>query len=278
MSPHAARTIAHCLLTAAFLASPALIGDVAAQSSGNPSSASAAAQAPPAASWVRSATASVAWASSTQSQTVVSLQADATRTSERTVHTINFEENFGRVTFNGQTGTVADSQNLRYLTRYNPRPDSRIYYIVRPSYTRNAIQAVDYRFEELFGVGFQAAKSEKFKLDLIPAAGGVQQHKNVPEVDGSHFAAGLYESAAGTLVNKVVDKQLQQSWSWNQFLLRLSDAGSADYRLQFQAQLQGTILPHLSLTLGYEFDRENTVLEGTQANDQRMTMGLRIQY
>ena len=273
------------LFSLGLIASPALASSGFAQSppaDAAPASVQAAQAAPaaPSTAWERSVTGSVMWMSSTQSQTAISLQADATGTGTHWIHAIAGEENFVRVSFGGQSSTVSDSQSLRYLARYSKNKDARVYYIVRPSYKRNATQSVDYRFEELFGVGFVAQKSKKFNLDLIPAAGGVQQKKNIEAIDGGHFAGGIYQNASGSIVDKrdPATQQVSQSWSWSQFLLFLREQGSEDYRLQFQGQVQGTIIPHLSLTVMYQFDKENIVLEGNQENDQRVTIGLRIQY
>ena len=79
----------------------------------------------PSVTWERSVTASVMWLSSTQSQTAVSLAADATATSTHWVHAIAGEENFVSVKFGDQSQTVADSQSLRYLARYAKSRGSR---------------------------------------------------------------------------------------------------------------------------------------------------------
>ena len=277
MSTHMYKHAALVLLALGTVATPAL----AQTAPGAVPAAAQAAQAPaaPAVTWDRSVTGSVSWLSSTYSQTTISLSGEATRSSEHWVHAIAGDETFASVKSGDTSTTVADSQALRYMGRYMRTPTARVYYIVRPSYKRNATQAVDYRFEELFGVGFQVTKSDRFNLDVIPAAGGVQQKKNIEAVDGNHFAAGIYQNASGTLVEKMVNGRLDQSWSWSQFLLYLAQpGGSDDYRLQFSAQLQGTIIPRLSLTVGYNFDKENIVLEGTQENDQRVTVGLRVAF
>lgn len=164
--------------------------------------------------------------------------------------------------------TVANAQTLRF-TAERELTDI-LYFVVRPAYKRNTIQAVDYRLEGLVGVGAELSRSKRAQFDVLGVTGFISQEKNVEEVDGTHPAAGIVQTAQIAL-NKV--------WRLSEMGLYLRPFGAGeDYRLQFQVVLTGQIVGPLSLNTSFSVDRENVVL-GTSANaDRRFSVGVQLAF
>lgn len=164
--------------------------------------------------------------------------------------------------------TVADAQNVRFTAE---RELTDILYLVaRPAYKRNEIQAVDYRFEGLAGVGAQLSTDRRIRFDVLGIGGFISQQKNVPEVDGTHPAAGVVQTGQVAL-NSV--------WRVSEMALFLRPFGAGeDYRLQFQTAITGTIVGPLALNASFSVDRENVVLGASANADRRLSIGLQVNF
>jgi hypothetical protein len=181
------------------------------------------------------------------------------------------DEAYSDVTIEGVKTVVADAQNLKFTVERNLTP--RTYLMVRPAYKRNAVQSIDYRFEELAGYGFRLADLDpqgRLQINAVPVAGAVQQKKNIPEVDGGHFAAGGFENIA---------YQLKPGWTVTHFFIYLKDfRAGKDYRLQTTNALVGEITHHVGLNVSYSIDHENVVFAGEQPDDRRFVVALSLTF
>lgn len=175
---------------------------------------------------------------------------------------------YADVKFGAVEQTVANVQNHRILARRTLTP--RTFLLFRPSYKRNTVQQVDYRLEELGGVGVRLVHHKGFTLNAVPVIGAVQQRKNIPAVDGATGTGGIFQSAEYT-ITKV--------WSFQQFFLYLRDFRSDnDSRVQVNAQVNGKIRGPVGLTLTYTFDRENVVVDASEKGDQRLVAGVNVTF
>jgi len=164
--------------------------------------------------------------------------------------------------------TVANAQTVRFTSER--QLTDVLYFVVRPAYKRNTIQAVDYRFEGLVGLGAQLSKSRRAQFDVLGVTGFISQDKNVDEVDGTHPAAGIVQTSQVAL-NKV--------WRMSEMVLYLRPFGAgADYRLQFQVGLTGQIVGPLALNTSFSIDRENVVLGSSANADRRFSVGVQLTF
>jgi hypothetical protein len=175
---------------------------------------------------------------------------------------------FANVKFGAVEQTVANVQNHRILARRALTP--RTFLLFRPSYKRNTVQQVDYRVEELAGVGFRVVHHEGFTVNAVPVIGAVQQRKNIPAVDGATGTAGFFQSA---------DYRIGPAWSFQQFFLYLRDFTEGDdHRVQVGAEIAGAIKGPVGMKLTYTFDRENVVLDASEKGDQRVVAGVTVTF
>lgn len=215
------------------------------------------------------------WQSGVTDQFGLNLTAGMFRESTPWSHVFETRYLYSKVRFSGVEQTVADAQYLEYQAVRSLAP--RVFLAIRPSFKRNTIQDVDYRFEELIGLGFTVVKTAKVVLTVVPGGGGLQQRKHIPEVDGGSAIVGVYQGTTYTI---------NAAWRFDQSALYLRDLQPArDYRFQADATLKGAITPiraserlKLMLTVAYLFDHENVVLTAGEQQDQRLSVGIEVSF
>ena len=178
--------------------------------------------------------------------------------------------------------TVADNNSVRYLLRRQLTP--RTFLAIRPAFKRNTVQGVDYRLEEIVGVGFVLAPHARLGLTVIPVAGSVQQEKNIPGIDKKTLTAGVTQTGTIILRQRRIDPATNQpaepddsSKIEQQFLYLTDVRNSEDRRLQAQVALENPIAGAFFVDFIYSVDHENLVLGGLEGTDQRLQVNFRIQ-
>jgi hypothetical protein len=175
---------------------------------------------------------------------------------------------YASVKFGDIEQTVANVQNHRILVRRELTP--RMFLLFRPSYKRNTVQQVDYRVEELGGLGFRVVHHEGLTINAVPVIGAVQQRKNIPAVDGATGTAGFLESA---------EYQIGPKWAFSQFFLYLRDFTEGDdHRVQVAADITGAIRGPVGVKISYTFDRENVVLDASEKGDARIVASATVTF
>jgi hypothetical protein len=164
--------------------------------------------------------------------------------------------------------TVADSQNARVTLERDLT--EVLYFVIRPAFKRNEVQAVDYRFEGLLGLGVRLLRNPRAQIDVLGAGGVVSQDKNVPAVDGTDGVAGVVQTSQFAL---------GPMWRLSELALFLRPVdGGDDYRMQFQTSLTGAIAGPLALSVSYVMDHENVVLGGSESTDRRLSIGVQVNF
>jgi hypothetical protein len=175
--------------------------------------------------------------------------------------------------------SVADSQNIRFTAER--QLSERLYFVLRPAAKRNEIQGVEYRVEELGGLGVEVHESKAAEFDVIGVIGGVQEEKGIPESDGGSFAAGAIQTS---------EFGLPRGWRISQMFLYLAPFDDADdYRMQLHASITGAIFrrvdpkteavtKQLGMQLSYDIDRENLVVTSTGQADRKFMVGLQLTF
>jgi hypothetical protein len=164
--------------------------------------------------------------------------------------------------------TVADSQNLRYTLQRDLNP--RVFLAVRPAFKRNEVQKVDYRFEQIVGVGFRLVQKPKVQFAVVPMAGLVQQEKHIPTLNNKTEVAGVLETIA-------VPFNAMSSFT-EMYLYQADLRNTDDYRMQFELRLNTQIAGPFGIQLAYTFDRENIVLGTVQQADQDFRVNFNYRF
>lgn len=217
--------------------------------------------------WTSSVTAGLAWTAATTDSTSVNLSGGVTGVSERRTYDLQATHAYYKVEGPSFSQVGVDNQNV--AATFRQTLSKHTYLAIRPSYKRDAVQKVDYVFQELVGLGFWAG-GPRGRIDFIPVVGLVQQEKNLPAVDGNSATAGIYQLAAA---------KLNANWSLSQSFLFLNNFNDGDdYRMQAMAALTGKIAGPLGLQLSYTADHENLVVAGSDSTSQSVSVGLQLQF
>lgn len=219
--------------------------------------------------WQGNAAVSVSIQSGVTDQRSVSVNGEAFRAAvDGWSYSLQGDHTYASVKLGETFQTVAESQNARF-TAQRALTDV-LYFVIRPAFKRNEVQAVDYRFEGLAGLGAQLSKNRRVMFDVLGVGGFISQDKNVESVDGTHPVAGVVQTS------QVV---ISPMWRLSELALFLRPFGAGDdYRMQFQTSLVGTIVGPLALNVSYNMDRENVVLGGNEKVDRRLTMGVQLNF
>jgi Protein of unknown function, DUF481 len=226
----------------------------------------------PAVTLKRSVTFSLSRQAGVTKQTTVTLDGSVVRLGPAWKSMLFVETIYGRVTFEGNEQTVADSQTLRLLLERNLTP--RTFLLFQPAFLRNEVQDIDYYVEALAGYGVRIVHSDngRFNLNLVGVGGAVSQDKNVPEVDGASATVGVLQYADAVLAR---DAKGEPTWSWNQMLLLLRDLQSrVDTRLNLKTTLTGRVKGPVSLSVSYRIKHEAIVRAGNEEQDQLLSVGV----
>lgn len=222
---------------------------------------------PDAIHWSSNATLGLGWQAGTADTVSVTLLGELVAASARRSYTLQGDHTYLKVEGPGYSLVQAHNEHLRFSYRQNFRP--HMYFIGHLAYRRDEVQRVDYHFEQLAGVGFWTG-SAAGRIDVIPVFGFTQQEKNVPGLDRNSAAAGVFQQAIG---------RLGPQWSLTQSFLYLHDFdGENDYRMQVRANLAGKIAGPLALSVTYMADHENIVIVGSDSTNQRLSVGLQLQF
>jgi hypothetical protein len=181
------------------------------------------------------------------------------------------------VTASGQSVSVADTETLRYTAEYSFT--QRLFLMLAPAYLHNGVQAVDYHVEELAGLGVRViddrTSNRQGALNVVVGGGGLQQHKNVPSIDGGAAAATIYQT--GGVVWLRPDGK--PAFSVTQHFIYLQNLNKTDdNRLDLSADASVTIIGPVTVTLSYQAIREAVVATGNQQRDQHLSLGLGVSF
>lgn len=225
-------------------------------------------QAPAAIRWQGTVATSVSLQSGVTDQRMVNITGEAFRRAPGWSYSIQADHTYASVKLDEEFQAVADSQNARFTAERDL--NETLYFVVRPAFKRNEIQAVDYRVEGLVGLGAKLSQNPRAVFDVLGVGGVISQQKNVPEVDGTNPVVGVVQTSQFVF---------SPTWRLSEMALILRPFNASDdYRLQFQTTLVGAIAGPLSLNVSFSLDRENVVLGGNENADRRFMVGVQVNF
>jgi putative salt-induced outer membrane protein YdiY len=202
-----------------------------------------------------------------------SLRVDAEREKDRN----HFKAN-GRILYGEQTDrVVTDRADASF--RWRHQLSQRVFTQSVTSFLSDDVKKIDQNYEQNFGVGYALYKRERHVINI---GGGVTGQFREALNIGTEFAAlaEFFEDYTYRMNGRLTflqDFLAQYSpTSQNKYTIRNNTivpiAGDVqNYRVRFNTTLQGKITDRISMNLRYEYEFDNTIVEGVGKSDQRVS-------
>ncbi len=205
-----------------------------------------------------------------------SLRVDAEREKDRNHYKAN-----GRILYGEQTDkVVTDRADASF--RWRHQLSQRVFTQSVTSFLSDDVKKIDQNYEQNFGVGYALYKRERHVINI---GGGVTGQFREALNIGTEFAAlaEFFEDYTYRMNGRLTflqDFLAQYSpTSQNKYTIRNNTivpiAGDVqNYRVRFNTTLQGKITDRISMNLRYEYEFDNTIVEGVGKSDQRVSSTL----
>lgn len=202
-----------------------------------------------------------------------SLRVDAEREKDRNHYKAN-----GRILYGEQTDrVVTDRADASF--RWRHQLSQRVFTQSVTSFLSDDVKKIDQNYEQNFGVGYALYKRERH---VINVGGGITGQFREALNIGTEFAAlaEFFEDYTYRMNGRLTflqDFLAQYSpTSQNKYTIRNNTivpiAGDVqNYRVRFNTTLQGKITDRISMNLRYEYEFDNTIVEGVGKSDQRVS-------
>lgn len=205
-----------------------------------------------------------------------SLRVDAEREKGR-----NHYKASGRVLYGEQTEKVTtDRADASFRWRHQLSP--RIFAQSVTSYLEDAIKKIDHNFEQNIGFGYTLYKRDRH---VINVGGGLTgQYRDMAIIDQAFTGlAEIFEDYTYRINGRLTFLQdilaqyspvSQEKYTLRNNTIVPIDGSVQNYRIRFNTTLQGKITDRISMNLRYEYEFDNTVIQGVEKSDQRISSTL----
>ncbi|MBP7141556.1 MAG: DUF481 domain-containing protein [Opitutaceae bacterium] len=205
-----------------------------------------------------------------------SLRVDAERERDRN----HFKAN-GRILYGKQTDrVVTDRADASF--RWRHQLSQLVFTQSVTSFLSDDVKKIDQNYEQNVGVGYALLKRDRH---VINVGGGVTGQFREALNIGTEFAAlaEIFEDYTYRMNGRLTflqDFLAQYSpTSQNKYTIRNNTivpiAGDVqNYRVRFNTTLQGKLTDRISMNLRYEYEFDNTIVEGVGKSDQRISSTL----
>ena len=205
-----------------------------------------------------------------------SLRADAEREKGRNQYKAS-----GRVLYGEQSDKVSTDRTDASL-RWRHQLSARVFAQSVTSYLSDAIKKIDHNYEQNVGVGYTLYKRDRH---VINVGGGITgQYRDMAIIDQAFTGlAEIFEDYTYRINGRLTflqDVLAQYSpVSQDKYTLRNNtivpiDGSVQNYRIRFNTTLQGKITDRISMNLRYEYEFDNTIVQGAEKSDQRISSTL----
>jgi putative salt-induced outer membrane protein YdiY len=205
-----------------------------------------------------------------------SLRVDAEREKDRNHFKLN-----GRILYGEQTDKViTDRADASF--RWRHQLSQRMFAQSVTSFLSDDVKKIDQNYEQNVGIGFALYKHDRHVINI---GGGITGQFREALKIGTEFAAlaEIFEDYTYRMNGRLTflqDFLAQYSpASQNKYTIRNNTivpiAGDVqNYRVRFNTTLQGRITDRISMNLRYEYEFDNTIVEGVGKSDQRVSSTL----
>jgi len=205
-----------------------------------------------------------------------SLRLDAERESGR-----NHYKAGGRILY-GEQGDRVSTDRADASFRWRHQLSARMFAQSLTSFLSDDVKKIDQNYEQNAGVGFALYKRDHH---VVNVGGGVTAQFREAASIGSEFAAlaEIFEDYTYKINGRLTflqDLLAQYSPdSQNKYIIRNNvivpvAGGVQNYRIRFNTTLQGKVTDRISMNLRYEYEFDNTIVEGAGKSDQRISSTL----
>lgn len=141
--------------------------------------------------------------------------------------------------------------------------------MVRTQGVRDPIAQIDYRIEQLFGLGARLGTG-RVRVRIIPGFSVLSHDKNIATENGFNTNYGFYQDTVVTMT---------PAWTFRQFILASRDVSDQnDHVISASAQLTGAITRRLGIQLSYQYSFESLLPPGVESQYQKALAGLQVSF
>lgn len=143
------------------------------------------------------------------------------------------------------------------------------FFATRSSWERDKVKGLDYRLQQLAGIGLQFSPGRNSRVRLIPGVSVLHEEK--ASIDsGFDAGAGFYQT---------LNWRLGPVWAINQWAALRRDFDQAnDVHFAADIALTGLLFRRLGLRFEYEVDHETILAGGVEQTRHDLTAGLQINF
>lgn len=183
----------------------------------------------------------------------------------------------GRYYYSQSDGVMqSDKRDLGFRWRRQLNKD--FFSQILTSYGSDRPKSIDVNLEESVGIGYSAINREQHKLNV--GLGGTAQYRYAFGTETGTVAMGdIFQDYSLQISKRLVLKQDaafqyspvdRMAFTYIDGKLVPANAEAANYRLRFNATLQGKLTERLTLNFRYEYEFDNTIMDPELKADQRI--------
>lgn len=165
------------------------------------------------------------------------------------------------------------------LFRYRHELSQRVFSQAQTSYTKDRVKLIEHNAEENFGVGYKFIQRPRNEASI--GGGLTAQYRSAQGIEsGLTYLGEIFQDYSYKLTGRITilqDANLTYSpetrgrfASTPQGFVPVDDSAT-NYRLRFNAALQGKMSERISLNLRFEYEFDNAILNPKAKVDQRIT-------
>jgi len=188
----------------------------------------------------------------------------------------------GRVLYATQ---YKETSSDRYdgLFRYRHELSPRIFSQAQTSYTKDRVKLIEHNLEENLGVGYKFIQRPRHEASI--GGGLTVQYRSAQGIEeGTNYLGEIFQDYTYKLTGRMTiiqDANITYSPETRGRVATTPDGATVsiddsatNYRLRFNAALQGKMSEHVSLNLRFEYEFDNAILNPRAKVDQRITSSI----
>ncbi|KXU34739.1 hypothetical protein AXK11_07810 [Cephaloticoccus primus] len=193
-----------------------------------------------------------------------SLRVEADRVSRRNNYRFRSRYLYGKS--NGRVANDKLSVDLRWRRELSPR----IFTQSQTSYQRDRLARIDLSAEQNLSLGYQVLKNQRH--DFSVGAGGTGLYRDTvgPARSSLYLAEAFQEYRYKFNKRITISEGLNTLYSPDGRVVG-SSTDNAHYKIRFNSALQGQMTDHISLSLRFEYEYDNSIIVPAARRDKRIT-------
>lgn len=168
------------------------------------------------------------------------------------------------------------------LFRYRHELSQRVFSQAQTSYTKDRVKLIEHNAEESLGMGYKFIQRPRHEASI--GGGMTAQYRSAQGIEsGVTYLGEVFQDYSYKLTGRMTllqDANLTYSPETRSRLTSTpqgfvqTDDSATNYRLRFNAALQGKMSERISLNLRFEYEFDNAILNPKAKVDQRITSSI----